>query len=282
MPTATDTLNKLYDKIVVKNTKFRVEENEENEEDEDERDFRTTSSPFQQQQGVDTNFQGAADEKPYKTNMNVGDLPAGGGGHNAGQLPSNATSQPFDHSPDSETGKQRKLMRTKDGEEFEVREQDEDQTPVDVGEPEEPTGQDMELPADPATTDPSMNAQQPGADFGGGGLGGDLGAGGIGGEFGAEEEKTPHELGRVYELKKIYSRLTSIESYLSSEADPELADVRKFVSQSIELFEIVASNIDSYKDKMDEIIISYYKFLKEVYFKIKSYYEVKKQEMDEV
>jgi hypothetical protein len=90
-----------------------------------------------------------------------------------------------------------------------------------------------------------------------------------------EEEKSPHELGRIYELKKIYTRLTSIESYLASEADPELTEIRRYVSQSIELFEILASNIDSYKEKMDDIIISYYKFLKEIYFKIKDYYKEK-------
>ena len=90
-----------------------------------------------------------------------------------------------------------------------------------------------------------------------------------------EEEKSPHELGRIYEMKKIYSRLTAIETYLAAEADPELSEIRGYVSQSIELFEIVASNIDSYRDKMDDIIISYYKFLKEVYFKIKDYYKEK-------
>ena len=75
-----------------------------------------------------------------------------------------------------------------------------------------------------------------------------------------------------------FIRLTSIESYLSAEVDPELTDIRRFVSQSIELFEIVASNIDSYKDKMDDIIISYYKFLKEVYFEIKGYYKEKSED----
>ena len=281
MPSTTDTLNKLYDKVVLKTNKLKPEEIDE----EERKDYKkTNSSPFQQQQGIDTDFQGKAGEKPYKTNMDAGDLPAGGGGNNAGQLPDNSSPGEFDYSPDAENGKQKKLMRTKDGEEFEVREADE--TPVVPPEEEENptnTGDDMALPADPATTDPSMNAEQPGADMGMGDVGGDMGMGDVGGDMGmGEEEKSPHELGRIYELKKIYSRLTSIESYLSSEADPELTDLRKYVSQSIELFEILASNIDAYKDKMDDIIVSYYKFLKEIYFEIRGYYKIKKTQMDEV
>jgi hypothetical protein len=277
MPSTTDTLNKLYDKIVVKTNKLKPEEVEENGRE----DYKkTNSSPFQQQTGVDTAFQAKHDERPYKTSMDFGNLPDGGGGHNAGQIPDNKTGGEFDYSPDAEDGKQKKLMRTKDGEEFEIREQPEDETPVTTE--EEPTGDDMSLPADPATTTPEMNAEQPGGEemgMGDMGMGGDEMGMGMGME---EEEKTPHELGRIYELKKIYSRLTSIESYLSSEADPELTDLRKYVSQSIELFEILASNVDSYKDKMDDIIISYYKFLKEIYFNIRNYYQEKKSQMDEV
>lgn len=83
----------------------------------------------------------------------------------------------------------------------------------------------------------------------------------------------PQHLGRVYEIKKIYTRLTSIESYLSSEADPILVKVRKYVSQAIQLFEILASNMQSYKDKLDEIIIQYYKFLDLVYDMVKGRYK---------
>jgi hypothetical protein len=283
MSTATDVLSKLYDKVVVKANKLKPEEIEEKN---DKKFYKTSSTPFQQSTGIDTEFQAKSSEHPYKTNAGIGDLPAGGGGHNAGSLPSNASTEPFDYSPDAETGKKKKVMRTKDGEEFEVREQEGDETPVSAeeeegGDPTEGMGSDMELPADPATTDPSMNAEQPGGeDMGMGGMddmGGDMGGMGM-----EEEQKNPHELGRIYEMKKIYTRLTSIESYLSAEADPELTEVRKYVSQSIELFEIVASNIDSYKDKMDEIIISYYKFLKEIYYKIRVYYKNKQSQMEEV
>ena len=79
-------------------------------------------------------------------------------------------------------------------------------------------------------------------------------------------------IGKIYELKKIYSRLTSIESYLSNDASQEMANIRNFVSQAIELFEVISANFDSYRDKLDEIIIMYYKFILVVYNAVKNYY----------
>jgi len=111
---------------------------------------------------------------------------------------------------------------------------------------------------------------------------GDMGAGDVGGDMGAvsgmgmpgeEEKKEPKELGRIYELKKIYARLTSIESYLSDASEPALLKLRSLVSQSIEMFEILASNIDQYKEKMDDIIVMYYKFLEGVFDILKKYYK---------
>ena len=273
MASPSDTLTKLYDKVIVKSNKLKPTE----------KDFDSGSSPFMKPVSGDVSYMGSTSDdvsknEPYKTSANIGDLPAGGGGHNAAPVPDNKSGEPFDHSAPSgedEDEKKMRLMRTSDGEEIKIREQGEDELDPSAEKPEENSGDDMALPADPATTDPSMNAEQPG----GMDMGGDMGmgdeAGGDMGMGGAEEEKSPHELGRIYELKKIYTRLTSIESYLSSEADPELTEIRRYVSQSIELFEILASNIDSYKEKIDEIIISYYKFLNEIYFKIKDYYKEK-------
>jgi hypothetical protein len=274
MPSPTDTLTKLYDKVILKSNKLKAAE----------KDFDSGSSPFMKPVSGDVSYMGSTSNdlsknEPYKTSANIGGLPAGGGGHNATPTPDNKSGEPFDYSAPSgededEEEKKVRLMRTSDGEDIKIREQGEDAMDPAAQEPAENTGDDMALPADPATTDPSMNAEQPGGmDMGMGdeaGMGGDMGMGGA-----EEEEKSPHELGRIYELKKIYTRLTSIESYLASEADPELTEIRRYVSQSIELFEILASNIDSYKEKMDDIIISYYKFLKEIYFKIKDYYKEK-------
>ena len=114
-------------------------------------------------------------------------------------------------------------------------------------------------------------------------MGGGMDMGAEGG-MGMEQEdplvsKTPSELGRIYELKKIYTRLTTIESYLSESSDPELLRIRLLVSKSIELFEILSSNIPVYKppkapkERIDEIIIIYYKFLKQVYESVAAYYK---------
>ena len=90
------------------------------------------------------------------------------------------------------------------------------------------------------------------------------------------EQKEPlssNQIGRVYELKKIYSRLSSIESYLTREADDSILELRKYVSQSIDLFEVVISNYDQFKDKVDEIIVQYYQFLEQVYTSLTKYYK---------
>ncbi len=97
-------------------------------------------------------------------------------------------------------------------------------------------------------------------------------------ELGEEEPKNPSEIGRVYELKKIYSRLISIESYLSTSSDITLLNLRNFISQAIDLFETLASNLDSYQDKLNEIIIMFYKFINIVYILLKQYYEKKDKE----
>jgi len=113
--------------------------------------------------------------------------------------------------------------------------------------------------------------------------------GGDMGEMGGmeEEKKTPSELGRIYELKKIYTRLTTIESYLSETSDPELLRMRLLVSKSIELFEILASNIPSYRppkappERIDEIIVMYYKFLKQVYESVATYFKKRKSKFND-
>jgi len=136
--------------------------------------------------------------------------------------------------------------------------------------PEKPTPPKSDVPdptpppegntTDPTMTDPTM------------GSGMDM-TGMMGQE---EEEKTSTELGRIYELKKIYARLTSIEVYLGDESNQELLEIRNYVSQGIELFEVISSNFNSYKDKLDEIIIIYYKFLLEVYVLVKNFYSKQK------
>ena len=133
---------------------------------------------------------------------------------------------------------------------------------------------------DPAETDSpldeqAINPEEAGAE---GGLpadmaGGDMGMGGMAGGTEEEQTLTSSQIGRVYELKKIYSRLASIESYLSRATDHSILELRKYVGQSIDLFEVVMSNYEQYKENVDDIIVQFYEFLDVVYESIKTYYK---------
>jgi len=97
----------------------------------------------------------------------------------------------------------------------------------------------------------------------------------------ADTSKTPSDLGRLYELKKIYTRLTVIEAYLSESSDMKLIETRSIVSKAIELFEILSSNFSSFKpprapeETLDEIIVQFYRFLENVYGDVANYYKNK-------
>jgi len=80
-------------------------------------------------------------------------------------------------------------------------------------------------------------------------------------------------VGRVYELKKIYSRLVSMQSYLSSSTDVNLIKLRNYVSNTMDLFRTLISNIALYKDNLDEIIIAFYKVVDNVYVILSKYYK---------
>jgi len=112
----------------------------------------------------------------------------------------------------------------------------------------------------------------------GGDMGGDLGAmGGLGGIPGMDQPEplTSTEIGRVYEMKKIYSRLTSVESFLTETegSDTPLLYLRKYVSQAINLFEVVITNFTQFKDKIDPVIVTFYEFIDMVYETLRKYYK---------
>jgi len=88
-----------------------------------------------------------------------------------------------------------------------------------------------------------------------------------------QEIQDPEYLGKIYELKKIYSRLVSVESFLDSESDPALLKLRNYVSQSIELFQMLINNISTFRETIDKLIVIYYKFLLEVYEIMRGYYK---------
>jgi len=90
-----------------------------------------------------------------------------------------------------------------------------------------------------------------------------------------EGPKSPEEVGRVYELKKIHSRLVAIEAHLSSCSSEDLLKLRGYVSKAVELFDSLISNVELYKDKLPDIIVTYYSFLESVYEILTKYYKNK-------
>lgn len=105
-------------------------------------------------------------------------------------------------------------------------------------------------------------------------MGMDAGMDSMGGMPGQQEEElTSSQIGRVYELKKIYARLSSVETYLSRATDESILDLRKYVAQSINLFEVVISNYKQFKDNVDDIIVQFYEFLDVIYSSLRKYYK---------
>ncbi len=156
-----------------------------------------------------------------------------------------------------------------------IKEQEDEESPEKLASKAADTGEEM-----------TGDIEEPSSDIGGedtAGIGGDVGGMGMDTGMGIpgmepEEPKTAGQLGRIYELKKIYTRLTAIESYLGNESAQNLTEIRTYVSQAIELFEVISANFDSYKDKLDEIIIIYYQFILEVYNEVRDYFKKETKE----
>ena len=142
-------------------------------------------------------------------------------------------------------------------------------------------------PKDPAApgADPAMVGGMPGEDpslgsvdptgLGAGGAGGAGGMGGMGAIDRDYVKLDSSEIGRVYEMKKIYSRLTSVEAYLT---DQSLVDLRREVGKAIDLFEVVITNISKFKDKIDPIIVTFYEFLDQVYSALRKHHLIQSRE----
>jgi hypothetical protein len=84
--------------------------------------------------------------------------------------------------------------------------------------------------------------------------------------------------GKVFELKKIFSRLLALENYLSTITDEEVLVLRDYVSKAIDLFRVVVNNLVSFKDKINDIIVLYYEFLEKIYEILKKHYKSKEKE----
>lgn len=91
-----------------------------------------------------------------------------------------------------------------------------------------------------------------------------------------KEVKSPTYLGRIYQLNKIYYRLTALQKFLNQTSDPKLEGVRKLTDDSFELFNLVMNNLPSYKNMLDKIILQYYSFISNLSILLTKYLDKKK------
>lgn len=155
-----------------------------------------------------------------------------------------------------------------------------EQEPV---EEEDEEGADEEKPAE--DTPPESGEEE--AVAGGEGEGAEMGGEESEDNFGDEEDtemegegKSLTDLGRIYELNKIYYRLLAISKILKNSSDSNLIMLREKVSEVLTIFKLVIDNLASYKDKIDDIIIMYYKFINKVLERVEKYYKKKKEIQD--
>jgi hypothetical protein len=88
-----------------------------------------------------------------------------------------------------------------------------------------------------------------------------------------EEPLSPEEIGKVYMLLKLHSRLDAMNRILAKLPDDKYNDVKLAIAEALELFRVVVSNYDSFKGedgKLDNIIKKYRSFVSDVTDKIEN------------
>jgi len=97
-----------------------------------------------------------------------------------------------------------------------------------------------------------------------------------------EPIRTARELGRIYELNKIYMRLYTIHKILSSVSDSKLQNIRDMTTEVFEIYRLILNNIKSYAGILDDIILQYYKFLDELVRILDIYFKANSEKKDNV
>lgn len=88
-----------------------------------------------------------------------------------------------------------------------------------------------------------------------------------------EEPLSPEEIGKVYLLLKLHSRLDAMNRILARLPDDKFNDVKLSIAEALELFRVVVSNYDSFKGqdgKLDDIIKKYRSFVADITDKIEN------------
>ncbi len=94
---------------------------------------------------------------------------------------------------------------------------------------------------------------------------------------GEAEIQDPEVLGKVYELKKIYSRLTDASDLLEGITDPEIIQLKRYTEETIELYQLLLSNVEKFENQLDDIIIHFYNFILRIYEELTNYYQKEKR-----
>lgn len=81
---------------------------------------------------------------------------------------------------------------------------------------------------------------------------------------GEEAGQVEISIGRIYELKKIYAKLLAIDKLLDNHSDVAFDETKQKIMEALDLFHIISLNLDKFNDKLDSIIIDFYKFLKDI------------------
>jgi len=97
----------------------------------------------------------------------------------------------------------------------------------------------------------------------------------MGGMPGMMQPLSLSEIGKIYTLKQIYEKLLSIQEILQDHNSEAINKVKDSIDQAIEMFQLVINNKDQYKDKMNDIITKFYRYLEKLVFVINNYFKEK-------
>lgn len=141
---------------------------------------------------------------------------------------------------------------------------------------ETPPAEEKESPTNEPKT-PEEGVEQTKDEFGGAGddtgFGTDI-------QFGEEGQLTASEIGKVYTIKQLYFKLKGLSKLLEENNDVRLLPLKNKVLKSIDMFQLVINNYETYKEKIDQLIIIFYRFIERTTKILNKYFELRKRNLD--
>ena len=86
------------------------------------------------------------------------------------------------------------------------------------------------------------------------------------------------EVGKAYELKKIHTRLIVLDRFLSQHQTEKSDSIQIYLRQALDLFHVVISNFRLYINKIDDLIVLFYKFIFKIVEMIKQIISIQREE----